>query len=289
MAQWTGKTRGNVLGYRIFVTTIRLFGLNVAYFILKFVSFYFYLFLPKKRKILKSFYVNRVGIPVKNVKSLIRKNFDVLGQSIIDKMAFLIGKGDSITYSKSGERYLIELATSKQGAFLISAHVGNWDIAGNFLKRIDAEVSVLMYQNEHPKILKFLESQGSMPKFNVIPIGNDFSHLIKIHQAIKLGHLVCMNADRYFDGARTKSYKFLGEQAKFPIGPFELITKMKVPYSFVFAVKESKFGYAFSATKPVIPFKKAEDIGQDFVLLLEEKVKRFPEQWFNYYNFYNKS
>ena len=61
---------------------------------------------------------------------------------------------------------------------------------------------------------------------------------------------------------------------------------MKVPYSFVFAVKESKFGYAFSATKPVMPIKKAVEIGRDFVLQLEEKVKSYPEQWFNYYDFY---
>jgi predicted LPLAT superfamily acyltransferase len=286
MAQWTGKTRGSVLGYRIFLTTIRLLGLKAAYFILNSVSFHFYLFLPKQRKILESFYLNEVGIPEKKVKFTVRRNFNLLGQSIIDKMAFLIGKGDRITYSESGEIYLRELATKKQGAFLISGHVGNWDIAGNFLKGIDAEVSILMHQNEHAEILSLLDSQGSVPKFNIIPIADDFSHLIKIYQAIKQGHLVCMHADRYLDGAKTRLFNFFGKPAHFPIGPFQLIEKMKVPYSFVFAVKESTFGYALSATKPIVPLKKAEEIGYDFVLLLEEKVKAFPEQWFNYYDFY---
>ena len=92
MAQWTGKTKGNVLGYQIFITAIRLLGLKGAYFILQGVSLYFYLFLPKNRKILESFYLNHVGIPASEIKPLIRKNFNYLGQSNTDKRAFLIGK-----------------------------------------------------------------------------------------------------------------------------------------------------------------------------------------------------
>ena len=100
--------------------------------------------------------------------------------------------------------------------------------------------------------------------------------------------MICIHADRYMEGAKTEFFDFFGERAKFPIGPFEMIERMKVPYSFVFALKESKFGYSFSATKPVMPSSKARDIGRDFVTLLEEKVKEFPEQWFNYYDFYDQ-
>ena len=34
MDKWEGKSRGNVLGYRIFVWCIRYLGLNFAYFLL---------------------------------------------------------------------------------------------------------------------------------------------------------------------------------------------------------------------------------------------------------------
>lgn len=286
MAKWTGESKGNVLGYRIFIFAIKVFGISGGYFILQFVSLYFYLFSADKRRVLDDFYQNYLGFSRSKSHRLIRKNFRLLGKSLIDKIAFLVGKGGNIHYSNSGEKYLRELTENKEGAFLISGHVGNWDIAGNLLKGFDANVSVVMYQNEKEGVQSLLESQGSIPKFKIIGIGNDFSHLIEIYKAIKQGDLVCIHADRFLDGVKTISIPFLGESAKFAIGPFQLIKKLKAPYSFVFAVKESKYGYYFSATKPLIPNKNPEEIARDFVLLLEEKVRAHPEQWFNYYKFH---
>ena len=288
MAKWTGQTRGNTIGYGIIIYAIKIFGLGMGYFMLWFVSFYFYFFVPTNRRILKEFYFNYVKIPKWKIPLVIYKNHILLGQSIIDKMALLIGVGQKIGYTNDGEHYLRELTQNKQGAFLISGHVGNWDVAGNLLKGFDANVSVVMYQNEHEKIQKLLEAQGSVPKFKVIAIGEDLSHLIKIYTAIKAGDLVCMHADRYMADMKTEEFEFFGEQAKFPIGPFQLIEKLKAPYSFVFAMKESRYSYFFSATKPVIPSKPAKEIAHDFVSLLEEKVKSYPEQWYNYYNFHHK-
>jgi predicted LPLAT superfamily acyltransferase len=110
--------------------------------------------------------------------------------------------------------------------------------------------------------------------------------LIEIYKAIKRGDLVCIHADRFLEETKTISIPFLGEPAQFALGPFQLVKKLKVPYSFVFAVKESKYGYFFSATKPILPTKNPEEIANDFVSLLEEKVRAYPEQWFNYYNFH---
>jgi len=287
MAKWTGKTRGNPLGYGIIIYAIKIFGLGMGYFILWFVSFYFYFFVPANRRILKDFYLNYVKIPKRKLPIVIYKNHILIGQSIIDKMALLMGIGDKIGYTNHGENYLRELTQKKEGAFLISGHVGNWDVAGNLLKGFDANVSVVMYQNEHENIQKLLDAKGSVPKFNIIPISEDLSHLIAIYNAIKKGHLVCMHADRYLENMKTEEIDFFGSPAKFPIGPFQLIEKLKAPYSFVFAMKESRYSYFFSATKPVKPTKPAKEIARDFVLLLEDKVKKYPEQWYNYYNFHN--
>ena len=288
MTKWSGKTKGNVLGYRIFIATIKFFGISGAYFILKFVSFYFYLLLSSQRRILTDFYKNRVGLPTSKIQLTIRRNFIRLGESIIDKIAFSVNKVQKITYRESGEDYLRDLSAQKQGAFLISAHIGNWDVAGNLLNGLDANVSVVMYQNEYENIQALLESQNNVAKFDIIPIANDLSHLIKIYAAIKKGDLVCMHADRYLEGAKTEQIEFLGKPAKFPIGPFQLIEKLKAPYSFVFALKEEKYTYFFSASKPEIQSQKnAREIAEEFVTLLEQKVKNYPDQWFNYYDFHS--
>ena len=44
MAQWDGKSKGVVLGYKIFIFSIEKLGIGFAYFILRFVSFYYLIF-----------------------------------------------------------------------------------------------------------------------------------------------------------------------------------------------------------------------------------------------------
>ena len=46
MATWKGKSRGNILGYKIFITLLKYLGLPPAYFMLRFVALYFFFFTP---------------------------------------------------------------------------------------------------------------------------------------------------------------------------------------------------------------------------------------------------
>ena len=47
MSQWEGKSKGTVLGYRIFVFFIKNVGIKSAYVVLYFVATYYYIFLKK--------------------------------------------------------------------------------------------------------------------------------------------------------------------------------------------------------------------------------------------------
>jgi predicted LPLAT superfamily acyltransferase len=95
------------------------------------------------------------------------------------------------------------------------------------------------------------------------------------------------------EGAKTKEVKFLGEDASFPIGPFMLAAKFKVPVSFVYGMKEGRYHYHFFGSK-LIDYAEtdmeatSERILRDFVDSMEKKVKRYPEQWYNYYNFWQQ-
>ena len=46
MSSWQGKTRGGLLGYKIFVFLLRTSGLKAAYALLRFVAAYFVIFAP---------------------------------------------------------------------------------------------------------------------------------------------------------------------------------------------------------------------------------------------------
>ncbi len=287
MSQWDGKTRGNLLGYQIFVVTIKLIGLPFAYFLLRFVSYYFYIFVREKRNIIVSFYRDHLNFSEKKAKQMTRKNFFVFGQTIIDRFAFLMGKSKRFTYAFNKEEYLMEIKNTGKGGVLLSGHVGNWEIAGNLLKsRVTGTINVLMLSQEIEKIKAYLDKTTGGPQFNIIPIKDDLSHVIKIHKALKRNEFIAIHADRFMPGSKFIELEFLGSKAKFPLGPFTIASKFKVPVTFVFAVKESKWHYLLSSIPPIHEHLSPEEIAKKFVEELEKKVTLHPEQWFNYFNFF---
>ncbi len=293
MSSWKGKSRGNRLGYRIFVWVLRNFGVLPAYFLLRFVVLYFFLFSYQSSRTLFQFYRRRIGFgPVRSIGYLY-KNYFQLGQSIIDKVVVMSGIKNKFTFNFDGEAHLRQMVEMKQGGILLSAHIGSWDIAGHLLKRLDTVINIVLFDGEYQQIKAYLDQVTGKRAVNVIVIKNDLSHIYAIDAAFKNNELICMHADRFLEGNKTLSARFCGDEARFPMGPFLLAATFKVPVSFVFAVKESKLHYHFFAS----PVKKYDGLPKeallrkmldDFAGEMDDKAKRYPEQWFNYYDFWKK-
>lgn len=293
MSLWQGKSRGNKSGYRIFVCVLKNFGVSPAYFMLRFVVVYFFLFSYKSSRHLFNFYHRRIGYSYLKSITYIYKNYLQLGQSLIDKVVVMSGLKNSFTFNFDGEENLRKIAALQGGGILLSAHIGNWDIAGHLLKRIETTINIVIYDGEYQKIKEYLDSVTGKRHVNVIVIKNDLSHIYSINEAIKKNELVCMHADRFLEGNKTLTAEFCGGKARFPMGPFLLASKFKVPVSFVFAVKESNLHYHFYASgiKEYGHLKKdivMQEMLNDFALEMDNKVKRYPEQWFNYYDFWQQ-
>ena len=296
MSRWDGKTRGGVLGYMIFVFLLSHFPLLFVYFILRFVVIYFVIFAPRASKSTFLFLHERMKLSTGKSLRYLYKNFYFLGQTIIDKLAILSGISNPFTFEMEGEDYLHQMVAGGKGGLLISAHVGNWDVAGNMLNQIDAKINIIMLDAEHEMIKKYMSEKLINQRINIIPIRDDLSHIISIKKALQNNELLCMHGDRFLEGVRTISADFLGSKASFPYGPFSIPLKFGIPVAFVFAMKDSPMRYHFYATKPVESVKPAgrEEIDNAIKRLLLEYIKnlevilhRYPEQWFNYYEFWN--
>jgi len=294
MSNWTGKSKGNPLGYRIFIALISI-DVRLAYVLLKPVSFFYLLF--SKKKSIYYFYYQRLNYG--SLKSIISiyKNYVFLGKTLIDKIAILSGQKKQYTFDFEGEMYLHEIANEKQGGLLLGAHMGNWEVAGELLERVDAVINILMVEAEHEKLKDVLNDAIADKKVNVIPIKDDMSHVFSVIEAFKRKELVAMHGDRFIEGNQTLDVPFLGEMAKFPIGPMVLASKYSIPVTFVFSVKETNRHYHFFATKgKIYPSyrkvalrnKAVQEMIEEYVHHLEEKVLKYPLQWFNYHQFWNK-
>ena len=287
MSRWDGKTKGSLTGYKIFLFFINTLGLGFAYGLLRVVTYYYYLFAAKPRRALLDFYQNTLHIAGSDARKMARKNFYIFGQTLVDRAAFLLGKDRQFSHVFENEQYLIDIRDAGKGGILLSAHVGNWETAGNLLKgRITPTINIVMLDAEVENIKKYMDLSTGGSRFKVIAIKDDLSHIISIRNALVNNEFVAIHADRYLEGAKYIEMDFLGRKAKFPYGPFVIASKFNAPVTFVFAAKDGKYSYHLSATKPIEAKMKPEEIAQLYVEELERKVKAFPEQWFNYFNFF---
>jgi len=293
MSSWEGRSKTTPLGYRIFVWVMKTFGLRPAYTLLYLVAAWYTLFARESNRHLRYYFRRRLGYGRWKALAACYRNYYIFGQSLIDKVALMAGLEVPFSYDFEGEEYLREMVSNGKGGLLISAHIGNWEIAGHLLKRLNSTINVVMYDGEDEQIKAYLESVTGGRNMKLILIKNDLSHIFAINEALANNELVCMHADRFVAGNKLMKANFLGEEAAFPAGPFILASRLKVPVSFVFAFKETASHYHLFSTAPrdYSRFEKSDRINTllgDFVQEMEAKTKRYPLQWFNYYNFWKK-
>lgn len=292
MSGWKGQSRGNTFGYSIFIFIIKHFPLFIAYGLLRFVSFYFVLFSKKSHQYL---FFNRVTRSAKTQSffKIIKNNY-LFGQVLVDKIAVLSGYGKRFTYTHEGIEYIQNM---QNGGFLLGAHMGNWEIASELLENFSVVVNVLMLEAESEQIKKLLDTTQTEKKMNIIPIQDDFSHLVAIQHALDRNELIVLHGDRFIGNAKSTQQKFFDKEARFPYGPFYLAAKFNKPISFVYALKESNSHYHFYASEPkeYPPLKSIKQrkevvnlMTSEYVMILEKMVKKYPTQWFNFYDFWEE-
>jgi predicted LPLAT superfamily acyltransferase len=293
MPSWQGKSKGNKTGFRIFVWVLKHAGLPPAYLLLRFVAFYFFLFSGTAFRFQYDFFRNRLGFASWRSILNIYKNYYWFGQTIIDKVVLTSGIKNPFRFAFEGEENLREMVNQGKGGLLLSAHIGNWEIAGHLLQRLGTDMHIVMYDGEQTEIKNYLESISEKHSAHIILIKEDLSHIYAIQEALAKNAFVCMHADRFLEGNKTIMGDLLNRVALFPAGPFLLARIFVSPVSFVFAMKDRPFDYHFYAS-PAKTYSgnresSTQEMLKDYCTLLEKTIRKYPLQWYNYYDFWASS
>ncbi|TYA73943.1 LpxL/LpxP family acyltransferase [Seonamhaeicola marinus] len=289
-AQWKGKSRGTVLGYKIFVFAMKKLGIKAAYFILYFVAAYFCFFSKQNAKAIYYYFNKRLKYSkLKSLFSVYRSYF-VFGQTIIDKVAISSGLRHKFTYEFDGIELIKQALKNKKGGVLISAHVGNFEIAEHFLGDLseDTSICLLTTELEHTAIKEYLESVTKKSNINFIFIKEDLSHIFEINAALAKNQLVCITGDRYVEGTKYVEEELLGLKAKFPQGPFLLASRLKVPVLFVYVMKETNKHYHLYARQSSAKHRDQKQVLKDYTESVSWMLEKYPLQWFNYFDFWEQ-
>ncbi|MEI6083889.1 MAG: hypothetical protein WCS70_06265 [Verrucomicrobiota bacterium] len=290
----TGQLRGTPAGIRFFITVLRVLGLRVTYLISVVPAIYFSFVSPDVPATMA--YHERVfgRQPWWKRRWLVFRHFFSFGRAIIDRTAILAGQTQRFTFAFDGEHHVHAALAEGHGVLLLTAHLGNWEAAGQLLSRLDVIVNVTGLDKESDAIRSVL-SQVSKAKFRLIPLTGSPTDAIPLVAALRRGEVVAMLGDRSY-GSPTTRVPFLGGTAAFPVGPYVVAAIAGAPLVHVFNLRESGGHYRYfgsPAQHPVMPAHDQRDAylrdcATRFATELEAVVKRDPLQWYNFYPFWDQ-
>jgi len=286
--EWEGKSRGTLLGYRIYIFFLRNFGIGAAYFLLRIVIVYYTLFSPKSNRDTYTYFRKRHGFSRGKSVLNIYKSYYTFGQTLTDKVAIATGLRDKFTYTHNGIEHIDNMLQKNQGGILISGHVGNFEISHYFLedRYHIANISMVTTHAEHQDIKEYMERISAKSHLKFIVVKDDMSHIFEIHKAIDEGGLVVFTGDRYMPGSKTLTENFLGKKAKFPMGPYLLAARLNLPVLFVYFMKGPKRHYDLYAQTAEFKARDAQGLLKEYTESMEGILKKYPLQWFNYFDFW---
>lgn len=292
--QWSGRTDGSTRMQRWLIALLRWTDVRVIYFFMAFAIPFYMIFNRKGYKAMRDFFVHLGDRGPRVVWHVFRNHF-VFGEVIIDRFAVYAGR--KFHFENDGKE-LVDECFSKQGGFLmLSSHTGNYELAGCTLTSDNKKVHALVYAGETEAIMENRDRVLGGHSTVMIPVMSDMSHIFLMNSAIDEGDAVSMPADRLLGSKKSFPCMFMGEEAFFPAGPFVFAAQKEIPAFAVFVMKRGATRYNLivrridneETAKETSLRNRAALIAKNYASILEEVVKQYPYQWFNYFDFWNHS
>lgn len=290
--KWVGTTYGNGFMHRWLIRGLRVIDVRLLYaFASLFIVPPTMIVNSSARKSTYRFFRNRIGFGRWRSAWMTYVNHCKFSQVVIDKFAMYAGKKFDI--SIDGYDTFLKLADMPGGFVQLSSHIGNYEIAGYSLVAKTKRFNALVFGGEKESVMANRSKLFEANNIRMIPMKEDMSHLFVIDNAISEGEILSMPADRVFGSQKFIEIEFFGEKARFPQGPFILAAMRSVPMLFVSVMKVKAKRYHITVSKIELPQevnmrKKAALLAEKYAALLEDTVRKYPAQWYNYFDFWVK-
>jgi len=295
--------RGSMFALKVLVTTYRTLGRRASLLVLRGASVYFTLFGATARRASRIYLDTLWATPegrralgrAPDLRSVLHHIYE-FSINIFDRIVAWSGNLDDIEFQHRGSEVLFDLARSGNGAFLIGAHQGSFDMMRLLAGKYEMTVNVLMFTRHATRINTFFEQLDPGSRVRVLEIEpNSLKTAFMIRECIARGEFVGILADRIHPGARDRPVfvDFLGRPTAFSLSPFVLASVLGCPVVHTQCIRLDDRTYESSATvltdgiDPGLPRRrKAELLLRAFVAEIEKSCYRAPYQWFNFFDYW---
>lgn len=288
--KWAGTTYGNRWMLEHLIHSLRYIDVRFLYVIAYIFVVPICLVLNESRHWSYRFYRNRMEFSRLRSAWYTYVNHCRFAEVVIDKFAMYAGR--SFNVSVEGMDIFNAHAAKDEGFLHLSSHIGNYEIAGYSLVSERKSINAVVFEHEKRIVMENRGNMFSRTNVNMIALKEDMSHLFEIDSTLTAGDIVSFPTDRFMGGAKCIEREFLGAMAKFPMGPFSVATMRSLDVLGVNVMKEGWIRYRIYVTpleydKTASRKEQIRQLSQAYVNELEKRVKQYPSQWYNFYDFWN--
>ena len=287
---WKGATGGSVVGQKAMKIFFSIADVRIGYVILLFVVPFYMLFARKGYLSIYRYFRRQHAYPVLKSFCKTYRNHYLFGQMMLDRFAVYAGQKKFEVDNPENDLFL-EMVSAPHGCIVASSHVGNPELCGYLLCQQTKRINSLIYGGEAKEVQKNRTKTLDENNVRLIPVADDLSHIFLLNEALTNGEMVSMPCDRAFGSNKTVACDFLNGKANFPVGAFVLALQFEVPVIALFVLKVKASRYRIHVIRVPAPPEgsKREQVNnmvRSFAKILEGIVNRYPEQWFNFYDFW---
>ncbi|MBY4947501.1 acyl-CoA synthetase [Cupriavidus respiraculi] len=287
--------RSNTTLLRIMTWISLRLGRRVARLLLRPVVGYFLLCSPAARRGSRDYLARALGRPA-GWRDVAR-HMSAFATTIHDRVYLLAGRYDLFDIRVHGEPWIREVVGSGEGAFLMGAHLGSFEVIRAIGRQHPGmRVAVTMYEDNGGRISQALAAVNPLAAQDVIPLGR-LDAMLQVRARLQRGYLIGLLADRTIDGRATdprQPCEFLGAPATFPTGPLRMAAILRQRVVFISGLYRGGNRYDVHF-EPIADFTETPGPEREaavqaalarYVGLLEQQCRDAPYNWFNFYDFW---
>lgn len=293
--------RGSFLLMKFTALAVRHLGRRVLSPLLYIIVFYFFLFGTKARRSARRYQANLAawsGRPelAPTLRSVFAQ-FMAFADALLDKLDIWRGKLPLERIELVDPTGLRQQLRGGRGQLLVGAHLGNLEVC-RALAELGEKVQMnVLVHTRHAERFNRLLGEAGASHLRLIQVSElDPAIMLQLSERLERGEWLAIAGDRVpLHGGRTTQVDFLGHPAAFPQGPWLLAGLLKCPLNLMTCLKiDGRYKVFLEPFADAVQWRRGERDAviegwvQRYAQRLGELCLKAPEQWFNFYPFWNE-
>ena len=294
LPEWRRRPeRSNTLAMR-FITWVALtLGRRVARLFLAPICIYFLLFSARATRAAARKYLGKALGRTPGWLDLYR-HYHAFAATILDRVFLFSGRFEALDIRPHNLQALQAAMALGRGCILLGAHVGSFEaVRGLARTREEPPANMVMYEDNARKLNAVLHAINPELSKHVIELGKPDS-MLKVRDALRRGEYVGILADRVIEGEGSVVCEFMGEAAKFPVGPLRMAGMLKVPVLAMAGLYMGGNQYEIYFDRLLARHEldarlsdtELEQAVCEYAARIECYCRLAPYNWFNFYDFW---